>query len=137
MINPYYFTDKVVQVGFNITLESHHINHANSKIINKPNYPESGIEVRYIIKIVKKLSVIYAKSLNQYIFKYQTVFSARFDEQDEDNQVLDETELLINFNINHNLTETDLDNTDIKSPLKHQIQAQEMENARWRLDKIF
>ena len=40
---------------------------------------------------MKELSVIYARLINQYIFKYQTVFSARFDEQDEDNQVLDET----------------------------------------------
>ena len=38
MINPFYFTDRALQVGFNITLESHHINHANSKLIVKPNY---------------------------------------------------------------------------------------------------
>ena len=43
MINPYYFTDRALQVGFEITLESHHINHANSKIFTKPNYPEYGI----------------------------------------------------------------------------------------------
>ena len=35
--------------------------------------------------------------MRQKSFKYQTVFSARFDKQDEDNQVLDETELFINF----------------------------------------
>ena len=34
MINPYYFTQSLLQVGFNITLESHHINHAISKIFN-------------------------------------------------------------------------------------------------------
>ena len=53
MINPYYFTDRVLQVGFNITLESHHINHADSKLIVKPNYPEFGIEFHYINKIIK------------------------------------------------------------------------------------
>ena len=47
MINPYYFTDRVLQVRFVITLESHHNNHANSKLINKPNYLEFGFEVRY------------------------------------------------------------------------------------------
>ena len=49
------------------------------------------------------MSVIFARVINQK--KYQTVFSARFDKQDEDNQVLDETILFINLKINHNLTE--------------------------------
>ena len=53
--NPYYFTDTVLQFGFNITLENHHFNHSNSKLINKPNYHEFGIEVRYINKIIKRI----------------------------------------------------------------------------------
>ena len=85
MINPYYFTDRSLKVGFNITLESHHINHAKSKLIIKPNYPEFRIKVRYINKIMKELSIIYARLINQNKFRYQTVFSARFDNQDEDN----------------------------------------------------
>ena len=118
MINPFYFTDRALRVGFNITLWSHHNNHTNSKLILKPNYPEFGIEVRYINKIIKEFSVIYARLINQYKFKNQTVFSAGFDKQDEDkqdedNQVLDETDLFINLNINHNLTESDLDNIDV------------------------
>ena len=51
VIDPYYFTDRVLQVEVNFTLESHHINHANSKLIIKPNYPEFGSEVRYIKKL--------------------------------------------------------------------------------------
>ena len=31
MINPYYFTDRALRVGFNITLGSHHTNNANSE----------------------------------------------------------------------------------------------------------
>ena len=46
MINPYYFTDRALKVGFKINLDSHHINHANSKLTIIPNYPEFGIEVR-------------------------------------------------------------------------------------------
>ena len=122
MINPYYFTERALRVGFNITLGSYHINHANSKLIVKPNYPEFGIEVRYINKIRKELSVNYARLLNHYIFKHQTVFSARFDKQDEDIQLLDNTEFFINININHNSTQTAVDNIDVKSPLEHQIQ---------------
>ena len=60
--------------------------------------------------------------MNQSKFRHQTVFSARFDKQDEDKQELDEKELIINLKINHILTETDIDNIDVKSPLQHQIQ---------------
>ena len=122
MINPYYFTDRNLKDGIIITLESHNINHANSKLNVKPNYPEFGIEVRYINKIMKDLSVIHARLINQNNLNYQTVFSASFDEHDENSQVLDETELFINIKINHNLTECDLDKIDVRSPLEHQIQ---------------
>ena len=115
MINPYYFTDRALKVGFNITLQSHHINHANFKIFVKPSYPEFGIESRCVNKNIKEMSVIFGRLLNQYKFKYQTILSAGFDQQDEDNQVLDETELFINLKNNHNLTETDIDNIDVKS----------------------
>ena len=136
MIIPYYFTDKSLKIGFKIDLDSHHINHANSKLTITPKFPEFGIEVRYINKIIKELSVIYARLLNQYKFKHQTAFSARFDKQDEDSQVLDETELYISLNINHNLTQTDIDKIDVKSPLELQIQQQEMKDSGWRFDKI-
>ena len=136
MINPYYFTDRNLKVGFKINLDIHHINHAYSKLTIIPYHPEFGIEVRYINKIMKELSVIYARLINQYKFKYQTVFSARFDKQVEDNQVLDETELFINLKINHNLTESDLENIDVVSPFGHQKQQQEMKDSGWRFDKI-
>ena len=123
-------------MGFKITLDIHHINHANSKKTIIPNFPEFGIEVRYINKIMKELSGIYAGLINQNKFKYQTVFLATFDKQNEDNQVVDETELFINLSITHNLTQTDIDNIDVKSPLKHQKQQQEMKDSGWRFDKI-
>ena len=40
------------------------------------------------------------------------------------------------MNINHNLTESYHDNIDVKPPLEHQIQEQEMKDSRWRFDKI-
>ena len=49
--------------------------------------------------------------------------------------MLDETELFISLNINHKLTETDIDESDIKSPLEHQIQQQEIKDSGWRFDK--
>ena len=60
--------------------------------------------------------------MNQYKFKYQIVFSARFDKQNEDGQVLDETELFFNLNINPKLTRTDIDNIDVITPLEYQKQ---------------
>ena len=136
MINPYYFTDRNLKVGLKINLDTHRINRANSKLTITPNYPEFGVEVRYINKIIKELTVIYARLMNQYNFKNQTVLPARFDKKDENNQVLDETELLINLNFNHNLTESDLDKIDIKSPLEHQIRQQKIKNSGWRFDRI-
>ena len=70
----YFFTDRNLKVGFKINLDSYHINHATSNLTNIPNYPEFGIEVRYNKKIVRKLSVNYARIKNQNIFKYQRVF---------------------------------------------------------------
>ena len=74
MINPYYSIDRNLRVGFKTNLESHQINHANSKLTFTPNYPEFGIEVCYINKIIKELSIIFARLINQYKFRYQTVF---------------------------------------------------------------
>ena len=69
MLNPYSFTDKNLKVGFKMTSESHHNNHANSKLTITPNYPEFGIEIRCINRIIKELSVIDARLINQYKFK--------------------------------------------------------------------
>ena len=136
MINPYYFIDENLREGFKINLDSHNLHHTNSKLTITPNHPEFGIENRYINKIMKELAVIYARLINQYKFKYQVVFSARFDKQDEDDQLLDETELFINLNINHNLTQTDINNIDVVSPLENQKLQVEMRDSGWRFDKI-
>ena len=70
------------------------------------------------------MATIYARLMNQYKFKYHTLFSASFYKISEEDQRGDETELFINLNINHNLTETDVNNIDIKSQLEDQIQIQ-------------
>ena len=54
MINPYYFSDRALQVGFEITLDSLHISHANSILIFEPNYPE--IEIRFVVKSLKEIA---------------------------------------------------------------------------------
>ena len=42
----------------------------------------------------------------------------------------------MNLKINNNLTESDIDNIDVKSQLEHQIQIQEMKGSGWIFDKI-
>ena len=93
MLNPYFFIDGSLKVGFKINVDSHHINHASSKLTITPNHPELGIEILYNNKILQELSIIYARLINQYKFRHQTVISARFDKQEEDNQVLDKTNI--------------------------------------------
>ena len=90
-----------------------------------PNFPVFGIEVRYINKIIKEMSFIFARLINQYKFKYHTLFSASFYKINEEDQRDNEIELYINLKIIHNLTESDIDNIDVRSQLEHQIQIQE------------
>ena len=136
MINPNYFIDKNLKIGFKINLESHNFSHANSILSILPKFPEFGIEFRYINKIVKQLSVIYARLINQYKFKYHTLFSASFYKINEEDQRYNHIELYMNLKNNNNLTESDIDNIDVRSQLDHQNQIQELKESGWIFDKI-
>ena len=125
-----------MKIGFKINLESHNFSHANSILTILPIYSKFGIEFRYINKIVKELFFIYARLLNQYKFKYHTLFSASFYKINEEDQRNNEIELYINLKINNNLTESDIDNIDIRSQIEHQIQIQETKESGWIFDKI-
>ena len=102
----------------------------------EPNFTEFGIEFRFINKILKELTVIYARLINQNKYKYHTLFSASLYKINEEDQRNNEIELYLNLNINHNLTESDIDNIDVRSQLEHQIQNQEMKESSWIFDKI-
>ena len=136
MINPYYFIDENLKNGFKINLESHNFSHANSILTITPNFPEFGIEFRYINKIIKQLSVIYARLINQYKFKYHTLFSASLYKINEEDQRNNEIELYMNLKINNHLTESDIDKIDVRSQLEQQIQVQETKESGWIFDKI-
>ena len=75
--------------------------------------------------------------INQHNFIYRTVFSTRFDKQDEDDQVLDEIEIWIILNFNRNLTESDIDEIDVRPQLEQQIWNQESKDSGWRFEKKF
>ena len=136
MLNPYYFKNKNLYNILKINLDSHHINHINSKITISSTTEYNSIDMDLINDLVKEMSIIYARLINQYKFKYQCVFLAKFDKQSEDNEILDETELFINLNINHNLTESDINKINIISPLKSQIQNQELKIVDGDLIKL-
>ena len=136
MINPYYFIDENLKIGFKINLESHNNNHAKSLLNIQPNFPDIGTETRYINKILKEMATIYARLINQYKFKYHILFSASFYKNNEEDQRSDEIELFINLKINNILTQTDINNIDVKSQLEQQIQVQETKKSGWFFDKI-
>ena len=86
-----------------------------------------GVEIFYINHIIKQLSNIYARLINQHKFRYQTVFLVVFDKQNE---------LFIDLNISHNLTQTDIDKIDVISPLKHTIHDEEIKNSSWQINSM-
>ena len=63
------------------------------------------------------------------------MFSASSYKIIEKDQRKNEIELYINLKINHNLTESDIDNIDVRSQLEHQIQVQETKKSGWVFDK--
>ena len=75
---PYYFADRDLQIGFKLNLDSHNISHAHSILTITPKFPDFAIEFRYINKTFREMATIYARLINQYIFKYQISFSASF-----------------------------------------------------------
>ena len=85
---------------------------------------------------MKEMPIRYAKKINQHKFKYQTMFSARFDKQDEDGQILDEIEFFCYLKFHRNVTVSDFDNFDVRSQLEQQIQNQKSKDSGWSFDKI-
>ena len=125
MINPFYFIDETLKIGFKINLESHNITHANSFLNIVPNFSKFGIEFRLFNKIIEELSVIYARLRNQCKIKYHIIFSASFYKINEEDKKNIEIEISINLNIIQNLTESDIDIIDVRSQFENEIQIQE------------
>ena len=135
MIDPYSFFDENLKIVFKVILESHNIIHASSLLNIEPIFPDIGIETRYFNKILKEMATIYASLINHYRFKFQIIFSASFYKINEEDRRSDENDLSNILNFNNNLTETDIDNIDVKSQLGHQIQIQETKESGWIFDK--
>ena len=135
MRNPYYFTDRILKIALKNVLVSHHIIHFTSKTTTKPKY--SKIETRYVKKYLNNLATLNARLINRYKLKIQTVFSAKFDQQDEDGQILIEIGLFSNLKKFRILKKKDIDNFNVRFQLEHQNINHETKVSGWSFDKIF
>ena len=119
--NPDYDNDSKLQIELRMDKD-----YPCLTFIIKPN-----VELHYINHIIKQLSNIYVRLINQYKFRYQTVFLTVFDKQNGY-----EKELFIDLNITHNLTQSDIDKIDVISPLRNKINDEEMKDFNWQFYKI-
>ena len=125
-----------MKIGFKKILDSHNIIHAIFILSIKPLYIHFGIETRYNMKVLKEMATIYARLVNQYKFRCHTKFSARFHKINEDDQGCDEIEVFNILIYNQNLTESDINNIDVKSHLVHKIRIQETKDSGGIFDEI-
>ena len=82
------------------------------------------------------MAIFYARLINQQKLKNHTIFSASFYKINEEDQKGDETDFFNNLNLSSNLTESVIDNNDVKSQLEQQIQIQDTKESGWIIDKI-
>ena len=78
---------------------------------------------------------VHARLTYQHKLEYQTVLSARLDKQNEEYKVLDEIEFHKKLNINRNLTDSDIDNMNVRSLLEQDVLHQETKDWGWRFNK--
>ena len=79
----------------------------------------------YLKIFLQETANIYARLINQYIFKNHTLVSASFHKLKEEAQRSDEVKIYNTLKSDRKLTVSDIDNSDVKSQLEQQIQIQE------------
>ena len=134
--NQYCFTDRILKIAYDINIDNHHDEHANSITRIPSKFDNIGIDLIHINKILKEMSHIYAKLINQYKFKYQLSFVVLFNKCGEDDEITSEIELPITLSITHNLTQSEIDNINIQSTLGKKIQSVEMKQSGWNFQRI-
>ena len=119
-----------------INLGTHPVIHANSIINIIPIFIVIRIDKFFVNKIIKKMATLHARLTNQYKHKYQSMFWASFYIVIEEDKRSDGFGLSFNLNFNRNLTESDIENYDVKSQLEHQSQIQKTKGSGWMFDEI-
>ena len=89
----------MLRIALHIALDILHSSYKNSESAVKAIHLE--IEKSYVNRIMKNLTKVFARIINQYRFIFQVVFSVRFEQPDEDDQAIDENELYINLNMDN------------------------------------
>ena len=130
------FTDNILNIAYDITVDSHHKKNLNSQITITSKFDTFGIEMYYIDKIFKEMSHIYAKFINQYKFKYQLSFMLLFYKLEEDGDIRKEAEMPITLNMTNNLTQSEIDNVNIQWNVEARKQNLEMKESGWVFQRV-
>ena len=134
MLNPYYLSQRY-EPQYRTKLESHQLNHLNSSVSIVSKF-DLWIELYDINNLVKEMSRIYSRLINQPNFKYQVSFIAMFDKEDEYGFEIEHEEMFINLKINEILTANDILLINIESQVDTALQNQEMKGSGWRFHKL-
>ena len=130
------FSDDINNKIYDISVDRHHKKNLNSQITTTSKFNETGIEMYYIDEIVKEMSHIYAKFINQYRFKYQLSFMLLFYKLEEDGDTRREAEMSINLSMITNLTQSEIDNVNIHWDLEARKQNLEMRESGWVFQSV-
>ena len=102
----------------------------NSKITTKSKY-NLPVELLDLNNILKEMSAIYARLINQYKFKYQVVFSVIFDKETQE-----EIKQYVSLKVNKSLTWSDIEKYDLETKTNTLIENLQMKDSGWRFCKI-
>ena len=91
--------------------------------------------MNHIIDIIKEMSHVYAKFLNQYKFNYHLTFLVITNKHGEENETISEIELPIASSISHNLTQSELNKLIIQRTLENRLKGVEMKESGWSFKK--
>ena len=133
--NLFFFTDRLLKIAFDIKIDNHHDKHANSIISFTSNFNKIGVDIFHNNKIKIEMSKIFAKLMNQNIFKNQSTFFVIFNKYGENNDKISEKELPNISNITHILTQSELGIIYIQWTLDNRIQSKEMKKSGWNFQR--
>ena len=134
--NLYYFTDRILKVAHDITIDIRHKNHANSETTTVSKFNIIGFDVIHINKKMEEMANIYATLTNQYNFIYQLSFSAIFNKFEEDGKIISQNELHITLSITQNITQSERDSIIFQWNLQNRIQGIETQESGWNFLRI-
>ena len=131
------FTDNIIDMAYDLTVDRHHKRDLNSQITITSKLDNLfGIEMYYINDMITEMAHIYANFINQYKFKYQLSFMLLFNKFEEDGDIGKEAEMVINLNMINNLTQSEIDNTNIQWEVEARKQNLEKRESGWHFQRV-